>query len=163
MNLLQMGLLAFALTLTGCASIVSKSDWPVAFKSNPPGAEIVITDETGNEINRGTTPATFTLKSSSGFFSGATYYVEYKEKDYQICKRSLNSKVNGWYFGNIVFGGLIGMLIVDPATGAMFKLPKLNTVNLTRLDSQSVQPQTVAGVSTNSMPAEINTNSVQLK
>jgi hypothetical protein len=31
-------------------------------------------------------------------------------------------KLDGWYIGNIVFGGLIGMLIVDPATGAMWKI-----------------------------------------
>ncbi len=34
----------------------------------------------------------------------------------------VNFKVDGWYWGNIVFGGLIGWLIVDPATGAMYKL-----------------------------------------
>ena len=27
---------------------------------------------------------------------------------------------NGWYIGNILFGGLIGMIIVDPATGDMW-------------------------------------------
>lgn len=30
--------------------------------------------------------------------------------------------------GNILLGGLIGMLIVDPITGAMYKLPKEVTV-----------------------------------
>lgn len=30
--------------------------------------------------------------------------------------------MDGWYIGNLLFGGLIGMLIVDPATGAMYKL-----------------------------------------
>lgn len=31
-------------------------------------------------------------------------------------------RLSGWYFGNLVFGGLIGMLIVDPLTGAMYNL-----------------------------------------
>jgi hypothetical protein len=31
-------------------------------------------------------------------------------------------KLNGWYFGNIIFGEPLGLLIIDPATGAMFKL-----------------------------------------
>jgi hypothetical protein len=35
---------------------------------------------------------------------------------------NLHSSVSGWYFGNVVFGGLIGMLIVDPLTGAMYNL-----------------------------------------
>ena len=34
----------------------------------------------------------------------------------------LDSSLSGWYFGNIIFGGLIGMLIVDPVTGAMYNL-----------------------------------------
>ncbi|HCA7379988.1 TPA: hypothetical protein MX316_006554, partial [Pseudomonas aeruginosa] len=36
---------------------------------------------------------------------------------------NLKSGVSGWYWGNILIGGLIGMLIVDPATGAMYSLP----------------------------------------
>jgi len=38
--------------------------------------------------------------------------------------------ISGWYWGNILFGGLIGMLIVDPITGAMYKLPKNTNVSL---------------------------------
>lgn len=29
--------------------------------------------------------------------------------------------MNGWYFGNLLLGGAIGMLIVDPITGAMYR------------------------------------------
>lgn len=39
--------------------------------------------------------------------------------------------MDGWYWGNILFGGLIGMLAVDPATGAMYKLPKATSAGLT--------------------------------
>ena len=35
-----------------------------------------------------------------------------------------------YYIGNIVFGGLIGLLIVDPATGAMYKLPETTAATL---------------------------------
>lgn len=41
---------------------------------------------------------------------------------YKTAGVSIRSELSGWYFGNIVFGGLIGMLIVDPATGAMWNL-----------------------------------------
>jgi hypothetical protein len=34
----------------------------------------------------------------------------------------VDSRINGWYVGNIVFGGIIGSLIVDPLTGAMWAL-----------------------------------------
>ena len=35
---------------------------------------------------------------------------------------------NGWYLaGNFIFGGLLGWLIVDPATGAMWNLKPHHT------------------------------------
>lgn len=34
----------------------------------------------------------------------------------------LQANLNPWYFGNLLFGGFIGFLIVDPATGAMWKI-----------------------------------------
>ena len=41
---------------------------------------------------------------------------------YESKKINVECKINGWYFGNILIGGLIGFLIVDPASGAMFRL-----------------------------------------
>lgn len=137
-SLLKIGSLGGVLALTGCASIVSKSTWPVSFKSNPPGAEVVIKDNLGNEIDRGTTPTTFALKSSDSFFSGATYYADFKLNDYQDCKKGIHADVNGWFFGNIVFGGFIGMGI-DGATGAMYKLQPQCTVDLNKAQSSTVK------------------------
>jgi hypothetical protein len=131
LSLLKIGSLSGALALTGCASIVSKSNWPVNFQSNPPGAEVVIKDNMGNEIDRGTTPTTFTLKSSDSFFSGATYYADFTLNDYQDCKKGIHADVNGWFWGNIALGGFIGML-VDGGTGAMYKLAPQCTVDLNK-------------------------------
>lgn len=135
-KLLHIGMSVALIVLTGCASIVSKSNWPVNFKSNPPGAEVVITDNMGNEVERGRTPTTITLKSSDGFFSGATYYAEFKLKDYEIAKKGIHADLNGWYFGNIFLPGglLLGMVIIDPATGAMYRLAPLCTVNLNKVE-----------------------------
>jgi hypothetical protein len=137
-KLLQIAAMAVLFVMTGCASIVSKSNWPVSFKSNPPGAEVVVTDNMGNEVDRGTTPVIFTLKSSDGFFSGATYYAEFKLNDYQVSKKGIHADVNGWYFGNIFFGGFIG-LVVDPLTGAMWKLQPICSVELNKAESLSVK------------------------
>jgi hypothetical protein len=41
---------------------------------------------------------------------------------YDSAEVNLDSSVSGWYFGNLLFGGVIGMLIVDPLTGAMYNL-----------------------------------------
>ena len=50
------------------------------------------------------------------------------------------ASVSGWYFGNLVFGGLIGMLIVDPLTGAMYNLePKKIEQPLTPSQTQIIR------------------------
>ena len=47
--------------------------------------------------------------------------------------QQVSSSLNGWYWGNILVGGLIGMLIVDPISGAMYEIdnPSL-TFNMSR-------------------------------
>lgn len=107
---------------TNCASIVSKSNYPVNFVSNPAEANIKITDRKGNMVYAGTTPALVQLKSGNGFFTKARYNVTYSKEGYKDINFPVEATIDGWYFGNIVFGGLIGLLIVDPATGAMFRI-----------------------------------------
>jgi len=116
--------------LTGCASIVSKSDWPVTVGSNPPGASVKITDEDGKVVQSGITPLTMTLSAKEGFFAKADYDIEATLPGYATTHARMSARINPWYWGNIIFGGLIGWLIVDPATGAMWKLRDEFTVNL---------------------------------
>ena len=109
---------------------MSKSIYPVTFDSNPTGANIVITDKSGNRMFEGRTPATLTLSASRGFFQPAVYHIEASMQGYGTGRTTLSAGLDGWYIGNILFGGLIGMLIVDPATGAMWKLDDRIVVNL---------------------------------
>lgn len=111
------------LALSGCASIVSKSNYPVRIDSTPPGAFVTIKDNSGRVIQQATTPLVVTLDASDGFFSNARYQFLFEKEGYNSTLQMLSAKIDGWYVGNIVFGGLIGLLIVDPATGAMWKLP----------------------------------------
>ena len=121
---LKIKLIAVAsiLLMTSCASIVSKSSWPITINSSPSEAKISIKDKKGIEIYTGTTPATLKLKSGSGFFSKARYQVTFEKVGFDKKVVPVEFKLNGWYFGNIIFGGPLGLLIIDPATGAMFKL-----------------------------------------
>ena len=112
-----------SLGATSCASIVSKSSYPVAVRSNPSGAAFVIHDEDGVEIHRGVTPATVTLDAGSSYFDREEYDVSFSLPGHPETSKRLEAKLDPWFFGNIIFGGLIGILIVDPITGAMFKLP----------------------------------------
>ncbi len=120
---------AFAL-LAGCASIISKSDYPVTFKTNPSGADIEITDRSGQVIFDGTSPAQLTLNAGAGFFRGGRYTVSASHNGGAPVVREMTAGLDGWYVANILFGGLIGLLIVDPATGAMYKLDNEFIVNV---------------------------------
>lgn len=110
------------LLATSCASIVSKSKYPFSINSTPSEADITITDKNGAEVFKGKTPTTIKLKAGSGFFSKARYEVKFEKTGYDTKVVPVEFKLDGWYFGNILIGGAIGLLIVDPATGAMYKL-----------------------------------------
>lgn len=116
------GLLCLPILFSNCATIVSRSSYPVAVNSSPSGATVSITDKKGREVFKGSTPTAVTLKAGDGFFSKASYQVKINAPGFDEKIIPVNFKINGWYFGNILIGGVIGMLIVDPATGAMWKL-----------------------------------------
>lgn len=119
--LILLGILFFC---SSCASIVSKSTYPVHIDSDPSGVKFEVRDEYGAIISRGKTPWVVTLDASEGYFSCANYSLFFYDEDGKMATtRPLNAKLDMWYIGNFLFGGLIGLLIVDPATGAMWKLP----------------------------------------
>ncbi|MDF0707965.1 hypothetical protein [Flagellimonas okinawensis] len=115
-------LMATTILFSSCASIVSKSSYPISINSAPSEAKIVIKDKKGIEIFSGQTPATLKLRAGSGFFGKARYQVTFSKTGYDTKTVPVEFKMDGWYFGNLLLGGLIGMLIIDPATGAMYKL-----------------------------------------
>ena len=121
---------ALAVMTTGCSSILSDSKYTVAINSNPAGANFEITNKKGQRIQNGVTPHSVTLDASAGFFQGETYTVLLKKKGFQDRTFTLDSSIDGWYLGNVLFGGVLGLLIVDPATGAMFKLPERVDISL---------------------------------
>ena len=136
---LKLSLLALAVTMTGCASIVSESSYPVRVTSNVP-AQFEVRNEDGESVHNGTTPAQINLEASSGYMDGETYTVEYNAPGYQKAFSTVDSSIDGWYWGNIGFGGLIGWFLVDPATGAMFNLPPSTAATLTPMQAQVQVP-----------------------
>src|SRR3990167_3236900 len=116
--------------LSGCASIVSDSQYPVSISSTPAGANFEVRNRAGQVIHSGITPGSVTLKSGAGYFKGETYTIAFRKEGFADQQTTLNSSLDGWYWGNIIFGGLIGMLAVDPATGAMYKLPENTATTL---------------------------------
>ncbi len=112
-----------AITLSACATIIGSTTQPVTFKTSPEGATVSITNRAGEKIHTGVTPATVTLNRGAGYFKAESYTVSFQKDGFESQEVVVAGNVNGWYFGNIIFGGLVlGMLIVDPLSGAMFTL-----------------------------------------
>ena len=124
-------LLAAMVFSSGCASIVSESTYMVRVDSMPTGAKVAVADKRGDVIQSGVTPMFFALKSSDGFFTSAKYHFTFSKDGHLNTTTHLNASLDEWYIGNCIFGGLIGMLIVDPLTGAMWRLPDKVSVTLT--------------------------------
>lgn len=113
--------LIICFTFTGCATIVSGSTKSLHIKSDVEASNISITDLNGKEIYNGRSPATVLLKSGAGYFKKAGYNVVVTAPGYDAQKYFIEYKMNAWYFANIFIGGALGMIVVDPLTGAMWK------------------------------------------
>ncbi len=55
-------IMASVFLFSSCASIVSKSIYPISINSSPNNAKVIITDNDGKEIFMGNTPATVKMK-----------------------------------------------------------------------------------------------------
>lgn len=96
--------------LIGCGTIIHGTTQDVSVSSSPSGAEVIID---GADV--GETPITQSLDR------GSQHTIELSLEGYESESIIVNKGVSGWVIGNIVFGGLIG-LVVDAASGGMYKL-----------------------------------------
>ena len=104
------GALALSLMVTSCATIFSGTKQNVRFSSNPPSALVFIDD-----VEAGKTPFEMKLNRKS------EHSVKMELDGYQTYQTDLTQKFNAWTIGNVVLGGVIG-LVVDVSTGAMYNL-----------------------------------------
>lgn len=119
---IRFALSCVCLSFISCASIVSKTQYPVTISSNPSGALYTIKKSNGMFVAQGVTPNTVKLRSSFGYFKPAKYNIDFTHNGITQ-SIPLEASINGWYFGNLISWGIIaGMLIVDPLTGAMWRL-----------------------------------------
>ncbi|WGF90929.1 hypothetical protein [Marinivivus vitaminiproducens] len=118
------------LALSSCASIVSAPDETFTIDSKPTGANVTITNLPGTTVYSGITPLTVKLPKSGGYFNGLEYTILFQQDGYVPQIRRVTPHPSAWFlFGNLALGGVIGWLIVDPITGAMwtFDETEINT------------------------------------
>lgn len=119
--------MALIASLSGCASIVSGSSQEIALSASP---QVPVKCEAHN--SRGSydsngEPGKILVKRSQSRLNIACEGNGYKGT------HSEQAGVEGWFFGNILIGGLVG-LIVDPSTGAMFSYDNEITVPVSKAD-----------------------------
>jgi uncharacterized protein YceK len=116
-------LISVAALMSGCASIVHGGPRTITVNSQPAGAKATITrNGMGTTVHSGVTPFTVALDPRGGYFRGQSYSVRFELAGYTTDEVTIRAELSGWYWGNIVFGGLIGLIAVDPATGSMWNL-----------------------------------------
>lgn len=121
-------LAALSLTLlatSGCATILGGgSNQPLTIQSSPSQAEYTITSSSGAQMGAGSVPATLNLPRKN------EYQIAISLDGYQTRTLAVTRGTNGWIWGNLVFGWLVGFA-VDFLTGSAYKLePALVNVTL---------------------------------
>lgn len=110
-NLLNLFVFLFILvSLNSCATIINGTSQQINITSTPIEAKVTID---GVEI--GKTPYIADLKRKDN------HIVKIELEGYKTEVITLNGKTSGWFFGNCLFGGVIGMA-VDAITGGMYIL-----------------------------------------
>src|SRR6185436_1773389 len=99
------------------ASIVRGRKADVAIDSYPTNAHVTIRDDDGRQVATVTTPGVVSLKRNRRYFLPARYTATVEAPGFATSEVPILTTVNPWIVGNIVVGGIPG-LIVDNATGA---------------------------------------------
>ena len=91
---------------SGCATLMKGSHQPIGITSNPGGASVKV-----DGIDKGETPMAIKMKRSKA------HTVQLDKAGYETFEAAISTRNSRWIWGNILIGGLIG-LVVDLITGA---------------------------------------------
>ena len=129
-----------AIHVSGCATILSGRSSELTVDNSGGPTYFTVYDRQHHPVQSGVTPKKLTLKTSEGPFKPARYSVAYAGQNGPM-EQSVSTNVNWWTAGNIVIGGVPG-LVVDAASGAMWKLdPRV----VGQIPSQHVVSNSVQG------------------
>ena len=98
------------MALFGCATIMHGTSQEIGIQSKPTGAIVTI-----NNKEFGKTPVVAELSRKN------SHIVHVTLEGYQPFDATITRSTSGWVWGNLVFGGLIG-LAVDAISGGLYKL-----------------------------------------
>lgn len=141
-----------ALLLSSCASIVNGTTQDETITSVPRGAHVKIDGR-----YYGNTPVTASLRRKK------EHDVEIMLPGYQPAKFTMEQHISGWYFGNLLIGGLVG-LIVDYADGSIYKLEPSNMHAFTDASLTKKGNKTISVILAKNVPRHMKLHKIgQLK
>jgi cobalamin biosynthesis protein CbiD len=125
------------LATPGCATLVKGTTQIVTVSTEPAGANCILSREGRQVAVINPTPGTVTVDKARGTISVAC-----RKVGFQDSVGAMASSFQSMTFGNIIFGGLIGVA-VDAASGAMNEYPPLITITLVPEEFASVADRDV--------------------
>lgn len=128
---LTVGLLS--IVLSACATIMRDNSQTIPITSSTDNVDIRIADKSGKVIFVGQTPASVNLKTAAGgYFDPQEYTITASKDGFKNQTTIIDWHVSAWYWAeNLILGGLIGYLIIDPITGDMYYLDEDVHLNMT--------------------------------
>jgi PEGA domain len=130
------------LSITGCASIMHGTTQDVGITSVPTGASVSI-----DNIPHGRTPVIAALSRKD------SHLVRMELAGYHPFEATLTRAVSGWVWGNLVFGGVIGVG-VDAISGGFYSLtPEQVTATLVPLSEVSMSREHAQAAPPTASPA----------
>ena len=125
--------LSFGLLVTGCATLTKGTSQAVTVNTDPTGATCTMTRDAKPVAIVNSTPGSVPVEKAQG-----TIAVLCRKQGYLDAAGALASEFQAMTFGNILFGGLVGV-VVDAASGAMHQYPDMVTITLIPEEFASVQ------------------------
>ncbi len=105
----------------------------IPIKTNVEKVDIKITNKAGETVFEGQPLTVIPLKTAAknGYFTPEKYTIIASKDGFQTQTNIIDWHVSIWYWaGNLVIGGLIGYLIIDPITGDMYYLDEEVNLNM---------------------------------
>jgi hypothetical protein len=99
-----------SLALAGCATIMQGTSQSIGFSTTPTGATVSV-----DGVTLGKTPVISSLSRKGN------HVIKLELAGFMPYETTMTRKVNGWVWGNLIFGGIPG-LVVDLVTGGVYKL-----------------------------------------
>lgn len=127
---------------SSCASIFSGSTDKVSIKSEPNNADVYV-----NGTFKGKTPLSVNLAR------GKSHHIELRAKDYESYIITTDKSFNSMVLGNILCGGIIG-LIIDFASGSAWNvepgiiIAKMQKI-VSQLDCKGDEPEVIKVIDSN--------------